>query len=743
SWEKPKTCILGIQDYASTISNEARSLIQRSLGVFKNLLFVGCGDTFSDPNFTALISWLRREMYNAAPMHYALVHESEVHTRLAEPAWQGFVEPISYGSNYTDLAPYLESLFPAKKIIKNPQRSASKAKTVVNHDVLLQRYRDFLLRDCGQMTIEGMRADMDTAQRKFDLEKLFVPMHTSACAGDTPENAQPQDEKTLDFPLDTEEPIPFGETFSQYKKIALLALPGGGKTLLLKRLVVAYCDPKRRVNSDDNLPSIDLTPVLIRCREWREHIHRPIMSLLDHISEITGQPELQNLREALIPHFKNGKVLLLVDGLDEIHDDSKRTTFIENLENFLTQFPDIRLIVTSREAGFKLIAPNLARFCERRNISPLSAEAIEHLCLYWHQLMLGDSQESITDAKNVIAHIVGDASLRRLAENPLLLTMLLVVKHGAGKLPPDRVSLYRRAVDVLLDTWNIKGHEALNLKEAIPQLACVAFELMSAGKQTATENELLSLLNTARDKLDQIRRYAIDTPDKFLRRVELRSSLLVEAGTQMEHGRAVPFYQFRHLTFQEYLAAVAVVEGHYLHFTHTDTINTPLRDFLTSDEWKEVIPMAAVLARKQAEPLISALVQDANSARAAISPKDSKRNQRIPNSIYRLIQCFEEEVEPVPETVTAGLNALAYFADQVKIDHDWSVLAQGPFGKDLLHQFWQQYREMNWPREANFFSSYPAVALHRKPIEYWITPEGLQEIDELLQSDEEEKIVLG
>ncbi|MBR1175528.1 hypothetical protein JQ617_16315 [Bradyrhizobium sp. KB893862 SZCCT0404] len=126
------------------------------------------------------------------------------------------------------------------------------------------------------------------------------------------------------------------------------------------------------------------------------------------------------------------------------------------------------------------------------------------------------------------------------------------------------VSLYERAVEVLLDTWNIQGHEPLNLKEAVPQLSFVAFELMRRGVQTATEKELLLLLEEAREKVPQIGRYAKDTPDVFLKRVELRSSLLVEAGHQLEGSSLVPFYQFRHLTFQEYLAAVAAVEGHYV-----------------------------------------------------------------------------------------------------------------------------------------------------------------------------------
>jgi hypothetical protein len=83
---------------------------------------------------------------------------------------------------------------------------------------------------------------------------------------------------------------------------------------------------------------------------------------------------------------------------------------------------------------------------------------------------------------------------------------------------------------------------------------------MNKGKQTATEKELLTLLEEARERMPQIRRYAKDSPDQFLKRVELRSSLLVEAGHQLEGSRTVPFYQFRHLTFQEHLVPGIIAE---------------------------------------------------------------------------------------------------------------------------------------------------------------------------------------
>lgn len=748
SWDAPATCILGIRDYETTLVNDVRDLIQRSLNSFKRLLFIGCGGTFSDPNFSALIKWSRDRMKTAAPQHYALVSEGEVAARHADPGWHGFVEPISYGANYSELPAFLIRHFSATPVAKTKKLTTVVSAGPSGHAKLLQDYRTFLLKDCGQMTIEGVRADMDTAQRRFDLERLFVPLKVLPCPPEVPETDPQRAQKLLRWHEKNKKPRPFGGVFAKHNRLALLALPGGGKTLLLKRLAVAYADPARRRASEDALPDLDLTPVLIRCREWREHIHRPILTLLQSLPDITGHAPLAGLSDALLPLFKKGRILLLVDGLDEIHDDGLRSTFVEHLESFLEEHKLTRLVVTSREAGFNLVAPCLARFCERQRVAPLEENAITALCDHWHRLMGADSPEGRAEGREVSAHLLRNDSLRRLAENPLLLTMLLVVKHGAGRLPPDRVSLYSRAVEVLLDTWNIKGHESLSLKEAVPQLACVAFQLMRAGKQTATERELLDLLEEAREKVPQIRRYAKDTPHAFLKRVELRSSLLVEAGHQAEGSGTVPFYQFRHLTFQEYLAAVAAVEGHYMDYAKSDTVLTPLASHLTADEWKEVIPMAAVLARKQAEPLMAALVVRANGLRQKLeSGKPSatkmallRRPDRLPAPIARLVQCLLEEAEAAPETLTAALQLVALFAAGCSSAEDWTALSRGPYGDELLHQAWLLCAPMQWVKEAWLLYTCAALAGRRKPAPYWDTNEGQAELRRLISSESVEEI---
>ena len=581
SYEKPESVILGIRDYQTTQGNALRDLFQQSLAAYKRLLFIGCGDTFADPNFSALTKWLNSNLGAAPKTHYALVRADEVAKRHKDSSWHGFVEPLSYGAKYEDLPIFLHSLFAADiALTAKASTKAKRASTATRprvskeaarkaaHEAVIANYRQFLLKDCGDMTIEGIPASMDTTNRRFDLERLFVPLELNYCEPDILPHDPERAKKIRAWQKKSDKTQSFAKVFAKNKRLALLALPGGGKTLLLKRLAVAYADPARRVACDDALPELALLPLMIRCREWRAHIHLPLMSLLQKLPEITGQPELAGLGDAIQPLLAEGKVLLLVDGLDEIHDDAARTNFADNVEKFLRDHDKIRLVVTSREAGFSLVAPCVARFCERMRIAPLNQDAITLLCRHWQALMASDSATDHAATEDLLERIWQTPALHQLAENPLMLTMLLVVKQSVGRLPPDRVSLYQRATEILLDTWNIKGYEPINPREALPQLAFVAFNMMCNGKQTATEDEMLEMLEQARTN-PSIARHAHDSALKFLKRVERRSSLFVEAGYQDELGKKVPFYQFRHLTFQEYLAALAVVEGHYAGYQKT------------------------------------------------------------------------------------------------------------------------------------------------------------------------------
>ncbi len=737
-WNVPETVVLGVSDYNEAISDDFRVSLQRALSTFNRLLFIGCGDTFEDPNFSSLIRWCKQVLGGAGLQHYALVANADVAARERDPLWEGVINPIGYGNAHADLPEFLQS-----EIIIPAFGSSPRRKDPTDDATVISTYKRFLIGDCGQMTIEGVGADAETAKQKFDIEKLFVPLEVSPIPPEFAKNDVNREKKLAEWHKKNIGPIAFGDALRRHQKIALLALPGGGKTLLLKRLAVAYADSSRRTATEDQLPELDMVPVLIRCREWRTYISQPIPNIIDKIADITGKRELNGLYGALLPRLRAGKVMLLIDGLDEIHSDAERSTFVDNLERFLDEFRKIRLVVTSREAGFALVAPCLMRFCVRWRVAPLSRPAISMLCDHWHELMGGANAESIDESYTVVEAIHANDALTRLAENPLLLTMLLVVKHGYGRLPPDRVSLYERAVEVLLDTWNIKGHSALNPREALPQLAYVAYRMMQQGQQTVTEKELLILIEDCRRDIPLVRLYAKDTPNEFLKRVELRSSLLLEAGRQLENGKTVAFYQFRHLTFQEYLASVAVVEGHYKDYIEGQSALAPLTEVLTLEEWKEVIPMAAVLAKKQAAPLLTELVklgESVETAFLATEHTDSRYgwsvSYRMPSPVGRLAQCFVEEAEFSQANLMGALRLVGTFAHGCASPENWGAMLRGPYGQELFRETWRLYSSGGLPKQAWLRNTTARMAAYRKSTAYFTSPEGVTELAASLRADD-------
>ncbi|MGO7016057.1 SIR2 family protein [Rhizobium leguminosarum] len=744
-WTNPPGCVFGIRDYHETLSDQVRDLLQRYLSTLNRLLFVGCGDTFSDPNFTNLIQWLRTNLGTSMPRHYALVRESEVRQKFADPNWRDFVEPLSYGAAHEDLPGFLLSCFPTLEPSTKPERMSRAAAGKASH--VLDAYRNFVIRDCGEMTIEGVRADIDTAGRKFNLEKLFVPIEVVAIPPPISKLDPKWEAKLEEWKEANKDPFVFSSVFKSKKRISLLALPGGGKTILLKRLAVAYSNKARLIASGDDLPDLDLVPLIIKCREWKEHIRKPIQNMIRGLADIVGDASLDGLLEAFEAPLKSGGVLLLIDGLDEIHNDGDRLVFVENLEKFIGAYPEIRVIVTSREAGFDLVAPTLSRFCEKYRISPLNEQAVNLLCSYWHNLMSNSPKEAEQESELVASQILASNSLRRLAENPLLLTMLLVVKHGAGKLPPDRVSLYERAVEILLDSWNIQGHAPLNPKEAVPQLSCLAFEMLRQGKQTATEREIVDIITAARGKLPLIGRYAKDSADEFLKRVELRSSLLLEGGYKIEDGKPVPFYQFRHLTFQEYLAAAAIVNGQMV---SVDPSASPIVSFgenLLSSEWKEVVPMVAVLLGRRSQPLLDHLL-----SLASVEPTDAGETEKIalvgPNSsgshdaVNRLMQSMIEEAEFSPSIVQDCANAIVgHLSGNHNQENVIRTLARGPYSPELLKASRDAVckddsgtRWMAINTAALFFAGY-------RDSTYWIEETNLLDISNCLNSENETDVL--
>jgi predicted NACHT family NTPase len=154
----------------------------------------------------------------------------------------------------------------------------------------------------------------------------------------------------------------------------------------------------------------------------------------------------------------------------------------------------------------------------------------------------------------------GNDRVERLTNSPILLTTMALVRRNIGRLPQRRVELYPKTIEVLMH-WRSAVDPAMDEREAMPQLAHLAYEICARGVPRLDEPAVLANFQAMRQEFPYLEDIRQKTPAAFLRQVEARTALLIQAGHERLAGQTVPIYEFRHLSFQEYLAAWAIVHG--------------------------------------------------------------------------------------------------------------------------------------------------------------------------------------
>lgn len=567
--------------------------------------------------------------------HFALIHADG--TPLAEALASEVVDSDRNSGGSLHLLTYLPMPAPA------PDRLALEAKVD-------ERYRHWVAEEFGYIHLDGLPADTDLSATRMKLERLFVPLKATI---------PPYRAKTRRGGRRRRrpgQPRSIGGILERNHHLAVIAMPGGGKSTLLKRLATAYALPERRSEVLDNLPLRNWLPLILRCRELRDRAHHPIIELLNDIPAHAGMDAAEGsiFQESVHAALRNGLALLLVDGLDEISDEGARRTFANHLRTWLAMFPHAALVVTSRVAGFRLVAGVVASACEQVMLAPLDKQDVLSLCVRWHVEVVGDSKKIRGEAKDLGKTIWNNERIRKLAENPLLLTTLLVVKRWVGELPRSRASLYRETIRVLVRTWNVEGYAPLDEEETLAQLSYVACAMMEDGKQQIGQRALLQLLQKARKELEAELQFASISPKEFIERIEYRSSLLMQAGHERDDTALQPVYEFRHLVFQEYLAGRGYVEEQYPGRDSGQGLADILEKHFIDENWREVIPLAAVLAGRRSEELLKRLT----SASKHGYLQDKQHTITDPFGSL-LLQCVLDEVQVTAPTLRSLLAELA------------------------------------------------------------------------------------
>lgn len=661
--------------------------------------------------------WAVRFRRNVEPTHVALVHADG---ELLSPALARQV--LAADRNARGNLHKLACLAPEDQGQKDAERLAEARRA----------YFAYLAAECGEIELEGLPADQEVGSRRLRLENLFVSLHLESIPQEAAKKPDP------DVPSGRRKRparLTVGEALAKKARLAILAVPGGGKTTLLKRLAISYAFPERRTDLGDRLPDREWFPVLLRCRQIEDRATEPVISLLTGLGERAEMGENAGaFRGLLLASLREGRVLLLVDGLDEIADGGKRLAFVTQLRTFLSTYPGVDVVITSREAGFRIVAGALSAHCDHYRIADFDREDIERLTVAWHREVVGDRPEVESQARSLAATIWETDRVRRLAVNPLLLTTLLLVRRWVGQLPNRRSVLYEKAIEVLLWTWNVQGFEPLDIQEVIPQLAFLAWTMMEDEVQRISQPRLREVLQAARRQMPEVLAYARLSVSDFVERVELRSGLLVQSGHEVEDGRLVPLYEFRHLTFQEYLAAKALVEGYYPNRKEEDTLVSKLGPHLKQEAWREVVPLAAVLAGRKAIPLLEVLIGKALRSRRRLHKYEHQSDRR---HVFLLSQCLLDEVQIPPGLVDKSLEAICRRGfPESRLDQ----LAASRHGERLREIAWETFSTST--NDLDDLGACVRILEHQK--RGWkLEDYAAEQVEELLKSDVDRDQAVG
>lgn len=239
------------------------------------------------------------------------------------------------------------------------------------------------------------------------------------------------------------------------KYIVILGDPGSGKSTLTKYIILSVL----QINIDEKLSTLfnSHLPLRVELREFAglcaEKECKTFLDYFQHLAETEGY----SLTKEEVDNYlkKDGKAIIIFDGLDEIFDPKEWERINRMIVGFTLDYPKVRVIVTSRIVGYKRKILDDAGFVHF-TLQDFEEEQIETFLDRWYPLVV-DKNEIENRKSRITKALKNSPSIRQLAGNPLLLTILAIIgKHQ--ELPRERWKLYDHATSVLVENWEVNKH---------------------------------------------------------------------------------------------------------------------------------------------------------------------------------------------------------------------------------------------------------------------------------------------
>lgn len=379
--------------------------------------------------------------------------------------------------------------------------------------------------------------------------------------------------------------IPALDLVQRRSKVVILGKPGAGKTTFLQHLALS-CQSDRVF--------AERLPVFIRLHtlEQQSQSH-PSEGEFNPLQWISQQWRSLEIASAQIEELlRQGKILLLLDGVDEVSQRFQERIFPE-IQQFSETYFQTAIVLTNRIAAQEFYLRGFYTV----EISDFRPSQIQSFAEQWFAAVNAQSAIGPEKAQQFLDALAQkqNASIRDLAVTPILLSLLCSIFQQRSSFPTQREKIYQEGLDILLVRWDqSRGiqrddlYQNLSLPEKInllSQIAAITFQNRQFFFEKSVVIQIIYqyLEESFPENLNPEERGL--ACDAILSSIERQHGLLVE--------RAKDIYSFSHLTFQEYLTARYLVNQ-----SLSDRSEVKLADIaaqLYNPDWREVIRLVSAL----------------------------------------------------------------------------------------------------------------------------------------------------
>ncbi|MDP9082043.1 MAG: NACHT domain-containing protein [Bacteroidota bacterium] len=363
------------------------------------------------------------------------------------------------------------------------------------------------------------------------------------------------------------------EVVYKHDRLNVLGAPGAGKSTLLKRVGLYFL-----AENQSEIFGLEHTflPILLELKQFNGNT--TIRQAIEHEFEIAGFPESSGFVERAL---KDGKLMILLDGLDEV-PRSTLDSIITSIRDLTHQYPLNRYVTSCRTAYYK----NFLKGFSDIEIANFNEQQVRTFISNW----FNSERDVTTGAAERLSSLLFDPiniATLELARTPLLLTFLCIVYDAGQQFPANRSSLYRRALDILLERWSAEKrihnediYQNLNSDLEIQMLSDIAAYFYNKDKTLFYADELKEQITKF---VENTMGVSLPPASKILEAIEIQQGLLVE--------RMIDVYSFSHLTIQEYLTA----------FYYHSPVRMPLfiEKHCFDRKWREVFILQAGMSHSE------------------------------------------------------------------------------------------------------------------------------------------------